>query len=308
MSKIIKKTIFIDTDMGNDDIMAISMLLLSPIVNIKGISLVNGVSSVNKGFNNLSEILDYYNIDIPIAKGSRKAIVETRAKFPLRDRLRAENLSLLSSLPLNSKEKLLSQTLSVEDFIFEKTSDKETSLITLGPLTNIAKTIIKYKVRFTRNLKEIIIMGGGINKGNIPPLNISEYNIFLDPEAAGIVFNSGTKITMIGIDAAKKIPATKIFTRRVEKINPKNKMGKIIREIIINNDRDFDYFYDPLAISVFLNKEVIIKRIRCGIEVLLKNSNRGKTIVNKSMTKNVNVIQEINSNKFYKSISELITT
>jgi inosine-uridine nucleoside N-ribohydrolase len=302
------KKILIDTDMGNDDIMAISMLMESVQIQISGISTVNGVSRSTVGALNLNKLLKFCDKDIPIVIGSEQALYEKNAQFPERDILRAEKLTLLNALkmPLKPDESLIKSINTIEDNIYENVTNGTRTIIALGPLTNIAKTLIKYGQKFENSVDELVLMGGGIKKGNVSPLNFAEYNIWLDPEAANIVFKSNLNIYMIGIDATQYVPTSSAFRKKIASSRPNKKSTKIIKEIIINNDNDFNQFYDPLAISLFLNPKISLQEIRCSISVDLNGNTRGRTCVVPKYKKNTRVVLKADKNKFYEYVWDLI--
>lgn len=292
--------------MGNDDIMAILMLLSSPCVIIKGITIVNGVSSVPKGTLNLKNIFNVLKIKIPIVPGHENALVEKINKFPTRDRVRAEKLRLLPSFPTPTVDKYRSfNRLKAEDFIYNKTRNGNISVIALGPLTNIAKAILKYGDSFCKKIDELFIMGGGLKKGNVSSKFPIEYNIFLDPEAANIVFKSKIPTKMIGADSTSKTPVSDDFVKKVRQMKTINFKSQLIKEIILNNNSDFNYFYDQLTACIFLNSSIITENIKCSIKVELNGKNRGQTTIKNSLDKNVEVVMDVNSKKFYKYILNL---
>jgi len=301
MKKI--KNIFIDTDMGNDDIMAISLLLLSNRVKVTGFSTDFGVSSTRQGGLNLYNLISYYKLTIPVIVGSAKSSNNNTRAFPTFDRKRAENLILLPYFQKTIKS--IKRKNNYEKIIFEKLQNN-TTIIALGPLTNIANLITKYGDCFTNKINEIFVMAGGIYSGNVPPEKIAEYNILLDPKAANIVFSSKIPIKMIGIDAARFAPATQEFKNKVVNIKQKSRQGKIIKSIILNNNADFDFFYDPLAVSIFLDQKIIKQSLKGFIHVSKKGKNTEQTIFNRSENGNVRVILRINSSRFYKLISDNI--
>ena len=153
------KNIIIDTDMGVDDIVAISLLLNKPAINIKAISTVRGVADLDRGTNNLARLLTFVGrTDLPIYQGFSPA--KQKIDFPKIDRRRANNLTLLKNISL---PKLPSKKVIIKKFNYKL--DSPVSLLCLGPLTNIAKAI-----QGKSNINEIVIMGGAVFKpGNIPP-------------------------------------------------------------------------------------------------------------------------------------------
>jgi inosine-uridine nucleoside N-ribohydrolase len=149
-------------------------------------------------------------------------------------------------------------------------------------------------------------MGGGIEKGNVPPNRLAEYNIALDPQSAEKVFNCGIPITMIGIDATAFVPASNEFKNIIKKTKPVNKTAQILKLIIMNNETDFDQFYDPLAAAWFFNKEIFNSTLRGNINVPSTGKESGKTILNINSKGNVNIPLEANAKLFYDLIQKLI--
>jgi|GEM_PF-5899969 inosine-uridine nucleoside N-ribohydrolase len=313
--------IIVDTDMGNDDIIAICALLKSKKFNVKAFSTVFGVTTQKVGANNLSKLLAYINLNIPICRGKSKAVKSNwNASFPKIDQIRASNLTLLNTLniPLNIKTDKNYISLDLLYKFIQNESEKIT-FVCLGPLTNLAYLLNKYQNKLTDKIKQIFIMGGAINTpGIVPPLNVSEYNIYLDPEGAKTVFDSNIKLTIFPIDATKWVPAMlsfstnqnkKILNRfltKVKQTRPNNKLSQIIKELIINNNNDFNYFYDPLVSACMENTQLMEQSKTGSISVSLSKNNRGRTTLAKNFKANTQVISKINSRLLYQQILSLI--
>lgn len=285
------KNILIDTDMGVDDIVAISLMLNKPAINIKAISTVRGVADLDRGTNNLARLLTFVGrTDLPIYQGFSPA--KQKIDFPKIDRRRANNLTLLKNISL---PKLPSKKVIIKKFNYRL--DSPVSLLCLGPLTNIAKAV-KRMVNFNNYVKEIIIMGGAVfNPGNVPPDYTTEYNIALDPAAAKTVFSSGLPITLIATDTAKQAPAAnKQFLKQVLSTKPRTRKGKIIKSIIVNNRRDFIDFYDPLAAAVLVNPIIFSSTEKINLTV----TPGGQTIGQLNNKGNINLVTKINRLAFYR--------
>lgn len=316
------KNIFIDTDMGYDDLVAIGMLLLCKKFQIKAISVADGITDLNKGIVNLARILTWFQkTNVPIITGTK--LVRKKVPFPL-DTQRTNKLSLLAKMPISktpSRKIIISPSIESPYSSISQLEEKPI-LICLGPLTNIAKLIKKYGKNFTSRISRIFLMGGAIDvPGNIPPWNLAEYNTFLDPQAAKTVFATDLPITMISIDSTRLVPAMPQFAENqkikqqlielnqsLRRLKPNNKIKQVIREIILRNKLDFNYFYDPLAASILLNSKIIKGAFRTEIRVGLTGKNRGQT--KKAMNKkpNVKVINKIDTSEFYKTLLKIITT
>ncbi len=291
--------IIIDTDMGVDDILAISLLLSNPNLTIKAISTVKGVADRSRGTNNLARILTYINReDIPIYQGNNYP--QQRINFPVIDRQRANDLTLLKNLPIpkNPSNKISIKKL---DKAFVSTKEFPTSLLCLGPLTNVAR-MIKIIPNF---IDQIFIMGGAVFKpGNIPPDYASEYNISLDPVSAKVVFSSKIPLILIATDATSQASAKdRKFLNKVKSAKPQTPFGKIIKAIILNNKTDFLNFYDPLAAQILQNPSIITQTQGVNITV----TDKGQTIGKISPESSLKLVTKIDKKLFYQSVLKSIS-
>jgi len=281
------KNILIDTDMGVDDIIAISLLLNNPNINIKGISTVRGVADLDTGAKNLARLLTFIGkTGVPIYQGFSPN--KQKVDFPKIDRQRANNLTLLKNISL---PKFPAKKVIIRKFNYQLNSP--VSLLCLGPLTNIANII-----KNPKNIREIIIMGGAVFKpGNIPPDYLCEYNIALDPIAAKIIFSSGLPITLVATDTTKQAPTVnKQFLKKVLAAKPQTPEGKIIKTIIINNRRDFIDFYDPLAAAILVNPKLISSSKKINLTI----TSDGQTIGQLNKAGNINLVTKIDKQLFYQ--------
>lgn len=300
--KQIEQRLLIDTDMGNDDIMAICMILLNPRFKVEGFTVTSGVSDAQIGTKNLLGILTYCAKDIPVAMGPKRAF-QTQLNFPQIDMQRAQELTLLSErgidiCPTQSRPYPF-------DALIDQVKSESLVILALGPLTNIAEMIQQYP-EAKNKINRIILMGGGIKQGNIPPQMTAEYNIALDPSSAEQVFSSGIAITMVGIDAISQVPATLEFKNRLNSVKPRTQEARMIQAIVLENDGDFNAFYDPLATSILADPAIVSKSSSGLVEVVQTGVNLGQTVLRCKKTGNVDVVFGCNSQKFYDQVFGLI--
>lgn len=299
--------LIIDTDMGLDDIMAIAMLAQSSQFCIKAFSTVFGVTSVNQGTSNLSRILSFMQKDIPIYKGKARASQNWKASFPSSDRLRANQLTPLNALPIPQKDKDKVKIFPLTSVPLMQSQESPLCLVCLGPLTNIAYLIEKYGNSFTDKIDQIIMMGGAVNEpGNVLPLKKAEYNIYLDPEAAQVVFNSSIPKTLVPINATKWVPISATFTDQIRTCTPYNPTAQIIQAIIEGNTGDFNQFYDPLVAGIMVNPSIVLKKYPTSINVVLNDSSRGQTCPVSSFFNKTEVITKIDALKFYQTVQNAV--
>ncbi|HKZ35310.1 MAG TPA: nucleoside hydrolase [Patescibacteria group bacterium] len=295
--------IIVDTDMGPDDIAAISLLLLSKRFSIKAISTVNGLATAATGATNMARILRYVNrTDIPIISGATKPLKERKVNFPEIDRKRSNNLAFLSELPLSKNSSTEKPPIykSLNTLYQIAVSQKQKpKLICLGPLTNIAK-LVRKKPDFVNSISSAWIMAGAFQAaGNKPPENIAEYNIAIDPESAEIVFQSDLKINLVPLDVTRFVPAgLSSFNRKVSRISSNSKLKQILKAVIMNNLDDYAYFYDPLLVAILENQSLVLDATTGYPQVVLAGNDRGRTIL-KTKSK---IITNVNSKNFYQYI------
>ena len=197
--------IIIDTDPGQDDAVAILLALASPDeIEVLGITAVAGnvpLSLTEKNARIVCELAGRPNIG-----------VYAGCARPLKRKLiTAEHVHGKTGLdgPELPEPKIKLKEKHGVDFIidtFMQEPKNSVSLCPLGPLTNIATAILK-EPRITPRIKQIVLMGGAyFEVGNITPA--AEFNIFVDPDAAKIVFASGIQIVVMPLDVTHKALVT----------------------------------------------------------------------------------------------------
>lgn len=199
MSKI---PVIIDVDTGIDDAMALVLALQSDKLDIRGITTVAGNQTIEKTTRNTLDVVEYFGrSEIPVAMGAKQPLVRPQIIAAY-----AHGESGLGTAVLPKAEKQ-AEELDAIDFIrteLEK-SDEKITLVPTGPLTNIA-ILLKAYPHIKEKIEKIVLMGGGAFQGNSNAT--AEFNIYADPEAASIVFNSGIKLVMCGLDVTMKAIVT----------------------------------------------------------------------------------------------------
>jgi len=189
------KKILFDTDPGIDDACAILLALASPELSLEGLSVVHGNCSLEQGTTNALSVLELANAShIPVAKGCELPLVQPSLLAP---ETHGDTGLGYAKLP-NPRAKPIHQ--HGIDFLIEKimASPGEITLVAIAPLTNVALTIRK-EPHIIEALKEIIIMGGAIrHEGNTTAL--AEFNTYVDPHAAQIVYQAGIPTTLVPLD------------------------------------------------------------------------------------------------------------
>lgn len=209
------KNILIDCDPGHDDALAILTALANPEkLSILGITTIGGNQTLEKVTTNAKNILQFVNATIPLATGQRGPLTKQLNTAP-----EAHGESGMDGPYFNGASYPIASDNAIT-FMYEKiiTSDTPVTLVALGPLTNIA-LLLKVFPEVTEKIECISFMGGGVDHGNTTSL--AEFNIYVDPEAAKIVFNSGIPLVMSGLDVTEKASIT------LDEINSLKNKGRV---------------------------------------------------------------------------------
>jgi inosine-uridine nucleoside N-ribohydrolase len=211
--------ILIDCDPGHDDAIAILLALASPEVELIGVTAVAGNQTVEKTTRNALVTLEIGGrADIPVAAGAARPLqreLRTAAHVHGESGLDGPELPEPSALPVDAE---------AADYLAERI-EPGVVLVPTGPLTNVALMLQRHPdVRGP--LERIVWMGGAVREGNITPA--AEFNAFVDPEAACMVFASGIPFTMIGLDVTHKA----LFTRtHAERLRGAGRAGRFVAEL-----------------------------------------------------------------------------
>jgi purine nucleosidase len=208
------KRILIDADPGIDDACAILLALASPELSLEGISIVHGNCSLEQGARNGISVLELANAShIPVTKGCENPLVQPSLLAPETH----GNTGLgYAKLPSPRSSPIRKHGC---DFLIEKilSSPGEITLVAIGPLTNIALAI-RQEPRLVHSVKELIIMAGAIrHEGNTTAL--AEFNTYVDPHAAHIIFHSGMPMTLVPLDVTYECILTIQDVQRLQTID-----------------------------------------------------------------------------------------
>ncbi len=190
--------IWIDTDTGVDDAVALLLALKLDKLDIKGVSAVAGNSTLDNTFRNARDVLSLAEReDIKVYAGADRPLVKE-----LRTSVIAHGDNGLGNAIIPASKAPIEEE-NAYDALYEcaKALEGELVLVTIGPLTNVAIAIAKHP-DIVDYIKEIDMMGGAADGGNVTPC--AEFNVFVDPHAAENVFKSGIKINMFGLDVTLK--------------------------------------------------------------------------------------------------------
>ena len=251
------KRIIIDTDPGIDDAFTFLLALASPEIQLEALTTTQGNVTLEKATRNALSVLELCNAShVPVAAGSKYPLVQ-----PLRASSDVHGSSGIgdAKLPEPTTQPVSQHAV---DYLIERVlaEPNEISIFPIGPLTNIAMAIRK-EPRFAKAVKELVIMGGAIKEfGNITPL--AEFNIFVDPHAAHIVFQAGIPITLIPLDVTNQCLLKQEHVDRLLKIDsPITRFIKEAIEVYLRFSYDSGYagsaLHDPLTLATVIAPELL---------------------------------------------------
>ncbi len=190
----VQRTVLLDCDPGHDDAIAILLAAGSSALKLAGITTVAGNQTLDKTTRNACAVATVAGLGhISVVAGCDRPLLRE-----LRTAAQIHGESGLDGPPA------VAPTVSVRpghgsDFIADTVMAHpgEVTLVATGPLTNVALALRRHP-GISEAVRELVIMGGAFGRGNVTP--VAEFNIYVDPEAAAIVFDAPWRVTMIGLD------------------------------------------------------------------------------------------------------------
>jgi purine nucleosidase len=194
------RKIWIDTDPGFDDFVTLVLASRHDSLQLEGIGVVAGNAPLSRTLHNALTIADAFGIAVPVFAGADRALLRTSTT--------AENVlgagafgTIGSSLPSPTRQ--VTNGHAVQKLIeMVLANPNKITLVAIGPLTNIALAM-RLEPKLAGLLEQIVLMGGSSDRGNHTAA--AEFNFFADPEAAAIVFDSGAKIIMFGLNLTRQV-------------------------------------------------------------------------------------------------------
>ena len=259
--------IIIDCDPGHDDAIALILALASPKLNVLAVTTSAGNQTPDKTLRNALRILTLLGRhDIPVAGGAPKPL--------LRELIIADNVHGESGLdgPALPEPGFAPQALTAVELMVKtlRASTEPVTLVPTGPLTNIA-LLLSAHPELKAKIARIVLMGGSAGSGNWTPA--AKFNIYVDPEAAEMVFGAGMPITMCGLDVTH---AAQVMDGDIERIRAiANPIARTVAELldffmIYHRDPKWGFvgapLHDPCTIAWLLRPE-LFTGIECHVSV-----------------------------------------
>jgi inosine-uridine nucleoside N-ribohydrolase len=212
----VPKKLILDVDTGTDDAVALMLAALHPDLDLVAATTVNGNNPVVNCTDNTLRVFDLLGLSTPVYEGMATPMV--RDDFPVpREVVHRKGSMHGLELPIPAPHSV-KQSKGAVEFLVETymAATEPIALVPVGPLSNIAMAI-KLEPRIVERIPETIIMGGGHEVGNMNPS--AEFNIWVDPEAARVVFGAGLQnVVVMPLDATHRALVSLDDCRRLREL------------------------------------------------------------------------------------------
>jgi len=251
------RKVILDCDPGHDDALAILLAHGNPELDLVGITTVAGNQTLDRTTLNARRVCTVAGIrDVPIAAGCDRPL--------LRELVTAGEVHGATGLdgpewpepevpvePAHAVELLVDLLMSAPG---------EITLVATAPLTNVAMAV-RREPRIVGAVREVVLMGGSYTRGNQTPA--AEFNVYVDPEAAAIVFEAGWPVTMVGLDLTHQAPATPSVLERIAAVG--TPLTAVVTELLRFYGRrhtppDGPPLHDPCAVARVIDPALVACR------------------------------------------------
>jgi inosine-uridine nucleoside N-ribohydrolase len=320
--------VIIDTDPGVDDALALILALQSPELYVEAITTVSGNVPVDLATQNALTVLGLFPPERrpPVAQGADRPLSrssETAAHVHGDDGLGGvSRLCAATGQPRYPPPSLALRPGDAVTCLLDliRRSPGELTLIALGPLTNLAHALHRDR-HVVQQLAGVMIMGGAVTvPGNVTP--VAEFNIYVDPEAAQVVFSSGLPVTLIGLDVTERVRLTAEMID--QHVYP---MGSPLSQFVVDCTAQTIQFstrverppgmamHDPLAVGALIDP-AIVRTVPLAVQVetqgefttgMLVADRRALRLDHKTPV-NVNVALEVEATRFLEMFLNRLQT
>lgn len=271
--------IILDCDPGHDDAIAILLAAGDPAVDLLAITTVAGNQVVEKTTLNARRICTAAGITgVPIAAGCARPLVQP---LSVADDVHGESGMDGPSFGEPTVDAVAEHAV---DLMYRTLTGhpEPVTLVPTAPLTNVALLLTRHPDA-AAHIREIVLMGGSTERGNRTPA--AEFNIFVDPEAADIVFRSGLPVTMCGLNVSHQALVTPEVLARLDGLG--TDLARICAELMTFFAATYRRLWgfaapplhDPVAVARVIDPE-IVRCVDASVAVELRGEyTRGATVV-----------------------------
>ena len=251
-----KIPVIIDTDPGVDDALAIMIAAASEKIHLLGLTPVDGNVSAVHTHRNALDLVSFLGVDADVAEGSYDQLVCRFGRYATS----THGETGMGGVVIPQSDKQF-HPLRAWDCIYEKAKEYpgELVIVAIGPLTNIARTLIMHP-DIKPMIKQIVMMGGSTTRGNVSPY--AEFNFYVDPPAAKMVFESGIPLVMAGLNVTLKTGISFDFISKLAQESG-SRIGGMFNELVhgysdvkINKEGDkASVVHDAIAVAYVIDPD-----------------------------------------------------
>ncbi len=298
--------VIIDCDPGCDDTAALLLAFRCPELDVRGITTVSGNVPLDKTTYNALRVAEVIGTNVRVCPGADRPMFREAVYAP---HVHGEDGLLGIDLPAPKKK---ASFYKAWDFIYEEAAAQEGELeiIAVGPLTNLAIALAAHN-DLAGMIKRIVIMGGAAQGGNVTPC--AEFNIYVDPEAAGVVMKSGIPLCVCGLDVTLKAYLTAAEIGEIKALGtPQAELFAAVTEQ--NCEKVFcpqgAPLHDPAAVLFAADSSYFtVQRCWMGVETT-GTITRGKTVTDcwsdAQKDPNVELVLDVDRERFAKTVKRLM--
>jgi inosine-uridine nucleoside N-ribohydrolase len=308
------KRILLDTDPGVDDALAFLLAFASPEIKVESVTTVDGNVDVEKGTRNARQLLEFLGRDdVPVARGASHPMLRPRGNA---ESFHGKTGLMDAVLP---EPRMKVDNRSGAQLIIDEANrlGKELTVVAIGPLTNVAAAILTDPT-IPEKVGGLVIMGGAFaltpyGSGNANA--VAEFNIWHDPDAAKLVFDSGIPMVCAGLDTTTHPDYRMSKAMYAEIVAKKSKRSKLLEGlcgVLVERFNGFS-LHDPMAMA-YVADQTMFKTERYKVEVETMGTHTiGMTVVDRrryhreeNLKANHDIIVEVDAPRFHRMISERV--
>lgn len=305
------RPILIDCDPGHDDAMAIMLALAnSDQLKVLGITCVGGNQTLEKVSENALKVLTVVNKNIPVAKGMASPLIKEIAPAPEAHGDTGMDGPIIEEITMDFVKQ------NGVEFLRDKilSESEKVTIVALGPLTNIA-LLLKMYPEVKERIECIAIMGGSATSGNSTAA--AEFNFWIDPHAAHMVFHSGIPLIQAGTEVSL---AASILHTEIEQFKGKGRVSNFVYDLLEFYSQfskrlgiDRSPIFDACPVMYLLHPELFVAKdyyvdIELNGELTAGMSVTDKRVWFDMREPNTKVLLDVDREKFVEYLAEAIFT
>ena len=296
--------VVIDCDPGVDDAIALLWAFASPL-DVRAVTVVAGNVPLAFTAANARRVVTLAGRgDVPVHAGCPRPLVE---RLETAEHVHGE--SGLDGAELPPADIALADGHAVDRLIALAHAHDQLTVCAVGPLTNVAVALVKDPA-IAPKLARVVLMGGAVGDGNVTPS--AEFNFYVDPHAAKVVFESGVPIVMLGLDVTEQVRPTPPRLERLQALD--NAAGRTVAGMLGHyaaRAADGGALHDPLAVGYLLAPELFDGR-DAVVEIATDGLCRGRSVVDRRgrtpHAPNARVLMEVDAEGVFERLCAALET